>query len=457
MFRFLTLIIVVLASLVAQADQVTVTGVAEGREGMIVRLLTYADQVSYKKLTLAAGRIEAGGAFSLTADIPATTYALIDLDFRQAEIFLVPGAVYSLLIDAGNSGSQSAYYDRPPLEFSLLQQDKGRLNESIGNINQVYNDFLVNNAHLLQSSGRTARVEAVKEQMKSMAGPASDPYLSDYLKYKMASLDLFMRTSSRENLAAAYLTGQPVLYGHVEYMDFFHLFFEKYLLTNNRYLPYSVTSGLINGTAGREEILREFGKDPVLSDACLAELVLLAGLKEMAGMTGFQQQRILAILGEIASGSECRENRNIAVNLLERLQWMKPGTAAPDFELQRLQGGSKTLADYHGRYLYLCFIDLGSPASLAEMNLLADVHAKYKDRIAFAAIVAQGLTPGWSQLARDYRMSWDLLSAAGEIGLIEQYGAAALPVFVLIDPQGKIYRYPAPSPSEDLEGLLGSF
>jgi peroxiredoxin len=240
-------------------------------------------------------------------------------------------------------------------------------------------------------------------------------------------------------------------------MDFFHLYFEKYLVTNNSYMPYSRTSSLVNGSAGMAEIRGEMMKDPVLADARLAEMVLMAGLKEMAGMTGFKQVRILEILDQLARESKFAEHKAIAMNLRERILWMKPGFTAPEFELPGLSGGTHSLSDYRGKYLYLSFIDLQSPASLAEMNLLAGFYEKYKPKVHFVSIVAQGLTVGWSQVVEDYGMDWDLLKAGSDPALLESYGAVAFPVFILIDPQGKIFKYPAPSPSEDLAPLFDSF
>jgi peroxiredoxin len=449
MKRFPVIILLVLWALANAASPTVISGTAKGKQGRIIRLLTFADQLSYKKVTLATARVAEDGTFELTTDLDATTYAMLDLDFRQGEIFLVPGASYAVVIEPVATDSEEAYYDRSSLRISLYSEDPSKLNESIGNINSLYNDFLIENGHLIQSQSRIAKVQELVKQMSAQITPTSDNYLKDYVRYKTASVELFMKVRSREKLAAECLTGQPVLYGNVEYMDFFHLYFEKYMVTNNSYMPYSKTSSLINGTAGMQEILSEMMKDPVLADPCLAGMV--------SGMTGFKQPRILELLGEISTGSKFKEQKAIASNLQERILWMKPGSDAPDFELQDLSGGKHSLLDYRGKYLYLSFIDLSSPSSLSEMNLLADIYEKYKDRVNFVSIIAQGLSVGWKQVVKDYRMNWVLLKAGDDPGLMEQYGATALPVFILIDPQGKIYKYPAPSPSEDLNLLLDSF
>jgi peroxiredoxin len=292
--------------------------------------------------------------------------------------------------------------------------------------------------------------------MARQVGPSSDEYLKDYLRYKTASLEMYTRTKSKEKLAAEYLQNVPILYENVEYMDFFHLYFEKYLLTNNSYMPYSKTLLLINEGSSLNEIIAEMHKDPILKDTRLAELVLISGLKEMTVAGGFKQDKVLSILDDIAGKSDFKEHRMIAKNLKERMLWMKPGTIAPDFNLPDMLGNLHKLSDYRGRYLFLSFISLNSPASLAEMNLLADIYPDYKHKIQFVSIVIDGLNTGWSQILKDYRMNWDILKAVDDIVLMEDYGATAPPVFILIDPEGNVFRYPAPSPSEDLRNILDS-
>ncbi len=431
----------------------TISGVSSGK----VRLLTYQDMISYKKRTLATCEIGSDGQFSFSVDLSETTYALIDYNFQQLELFLQAGMDYQLTLKPEDNASSQVYYDRPSLDILILEEEDPGINTPISEVNVLYNDFLLDHAQLLQSPSRKEKVGVLVGQLEALAEEGADPYLSNYIRYKIASLEMFFRLKGNDKLAAEYLTDQPVLYGNVEYMDFFHLYFEKYLLTNNSYLPFSKTSSLINGNSSLSGILAEFMKDPVLRDTRLAELVLLAGIKDMAVTPGFKMERITFILDEVIKSSPYPENRLIAKNLKERLEWMKPGTDAPAFELADVSGKLRHLSDYRGKYLYLGFINLYNPPSLAEVNQLADIYQDFKDRINFASILLDELKPGWNQIVHDYRMNWDLLLAGGNVDLIEKYGAMAPPLFVLISPQGKIVRYPAPNPSEGLREVLESY
>jgi peroxiredoxin len=457
MRNILILIFLTLFALPQYAARTIVRGVVTGKAEGTVRLISYADQVSYKKVVLCDSRIEKDGTFSLSVELEETLFTLLELDYQQGELFVGPGLEYSVRIVPDRDIQIKAYYDREPLGIYILDEPEGGINKLVSAVNILYDEFLIENARLVQGSSSKEKLNQAVQSMREAVKTSSDPYLNGYLQYKIATLEMFFRAKSNQTLARDYLTGHPVFYSNVEYMDFFHLYFEKYLLTNNKYLPYSKTSSLINGESGLQEILAEFSKDPVLADPRLAELVLLAGLKEMSGNTGFKQPRILFLLDEISVRSGFKEHRSIAKNLKERILWMKPGSPAPDFLLEEVSGQVYSLEDYRGRSLYLSFISLSSPASLAEMNLLADIYGELKHRFHFVSIITDDLQPGWQQVIKDYRMDWDLLKASGDYNLFDSYGATAPPLFLLIDPAGNIARYPAPSPSEELKGFLEGF
>ena len=62
---------------------------------------------------------------------------------------------------------------------------------------------------------------------------------------------------------------------NLEYMDFFHLYFEKYFISADKYFNYNKTYDMINGGAASDDILDSLGIDPVLKDTELKRIVLL--------------------------------------------------------------------------------------------------------------------------------------------------------------------------------------
>jgi peroxiredoxin len=140
-----------------------------------------------------------------------------------------------------------------------------------------------------------------------------------------------------------------------------------------------------------------------------------------------------------------------------RINRLQPGSPAPDFNLAGFRNGQNyKLSDFKGRFVYLAFFDSGNPASQSELGLITDVYEEFKSKVDFVA-VSVDKDPG--KLAAYLKMAelpWLVLQYGGNLELLEDYDATSYPYFILINDKGQIVSCPAPSPSENLEKLLGS-
>lgn len=440
----------------ALAEVTVVRGIAPNGAGMIIRLKTYADQISYLPEILARGEVGPGGAFELSSDLAGTTWAFLDLGLQQQEIFLQPGEIYELLVENNPGTVSNSYYDREPLVMEFVTDDRDRLNGRIGEINRLYNDYLLNRLPVTLPRDRKQLAVQFAADVKAIGEMGEIPYLAEYARYKTASLEYFLQARSKATLAAEYLLEKPVLYDHVEYMDFFNLFFEKHLLSNNRFIPYNMIFDLIDRNAGLGAVRDTLLRDPLLAGPELAELALLLSLKEFYYTRGFKRENVRALAGEIEQHGLTAGNRRIAANLLKRFTRLQPGTAAPAWTLQDRAGRPLSLYDLKGMPVYLSFLLPGHPVCETEMALMTDLYPDFKSKVAFITILAD--LPGtqeWSGTLDN--CDWPVLLSGREIELLEAYDAGTFPYFVLIDSGGNILKCPAQAPSENAREMLEEF
>lgn len=453
----LTFILVLLLGFSARPETSTITGRLLNGNGLTIRLMTYTDQVSYLRETILSQLIAEDEVFSFTFENNSVLYCWLDIEFQQVELFIQPGQSYEFEIELKNQSLSTSYYNRTGLPFKIIKDDDDHLNMSIQDFNQLYNDFLLNfTENTRQQSSKTA-FDTFNQAISLRFQNATNPYFKNYIRYKTASMQLFMRIRSRDNIGLEYFTGQPVLYEHLEYMDFFHLYFEKYFLTNNKYFNYNKTYDLINGDASFSDICDSLKADPVLKDGDLGELLLLVGLKELYYVTGFKRNRVLLLVNEMAKNGASAESRKLAENLLIRYKRLQPGSLAPDFNLTGFDDKKDyRLADFSGKYIYLAFFESGNPACQSELGMITEIFEDYKDKVAFVAV---SIDKDMTRLAEYLKMAglpWQVLLYGGSIDLLENYDASTYPHFLLIDDQGRIVRCPAPSPSENIQKLFDS-
>jgi len=452
---FLSLLLILFLSGFVKSEPVSISGNVENGRGMTIRLMTYSDQLSYLRETLQSVQIGEDDLFFLSADIQMTRMCWLDIDFQPVELFLQPGQTYQVDIQLNNEQLSSSYYDRSGLPFKIVQDDKDQLNNSIQEFNELYNDFLLDNNLKPGSGSSRSAYDTFVKAIEFRFQNATNPYFLDYIRYKTASMQLFLRLKSRENLGIEYIAGNPVLYENLEYIDFFHLYYDKYFLSYGKYFNYNKTYDLINEQASLSAILDSLAADPSLKDLQVRELLLLEGLKELYYAPGFKRSIVLSLVKELGMNSNYPDNQRLAANLLARFEHLQPGSPAPGFELSGVNSERTfQLKDFKGKKLYLAFVDSQLPACQSELGLASEFFNDYKDKVSFVAISVDKNMESLKDYIQKSASPWLFLIYDGNIDLLEQYDSSTFPQFVLIDENGNIRRCPSPSPSENIRKVF---
>lgn len=441
-----------------KAEPAVISGKVINGKGLTIRLMTYIDQVSYMRQTLQSMVINDDELFSLSAEISKVKYCWLDIEFQQAELFIQPGQTYEVEIDLKNRSLSTTYYDRAGLPYKIIKDDNDHLNLSIQDFNQLYNDFLLDNAQSIRAGKAKAALDTFQTAIELRFQNAKNQFFLDYLKYKFASMQLFMRLKSRETIGLEFIAGQPVLYSHLEYMDFFHLYFEKYFITGGKYFDFNKTYDMVNGAAGMSDLLDSLRHDPALAEAPARELLMLDGLKELYYDPSFKRERVIGLVTDLSKNGSVNEIRELASNLLSSFKRLQPGSPAPTFNLPGVNDGHNYhLEDFNGKYVYLAFFDSQNPASQSELAMIPEIFEEYQNKVNFIAVSVDKDMALLGEYLQKAEIPWTVLHFNGNIDLLEQYDASTYPYFVLINETGQIYRCPSPSPSENIKKVFNSF
>ncbi len=137
------------------------------------------------------------------------------------------------------------------------------------------------------------------------------------------------------------------------------------------------------------------------------------------------------------------------------------GNRSPEFNnYQNYAGGTSSLKDYKGSYVYIDVWATWCGPCKYEIPFLEKIEKEYHDKnIKFVSlsIDAKSDESKWREMIKDKNMSGIQLLADKdyESQFITDYFIYGIPRFILIDPQGNIVNYDAPRPSEEkLKDLL---
>jgi len=341
------------------------------------------------------------------------------------------------------------------IQIEALSSDADDLNFLIQQFNVLYNNFLLGNFNALYRDRNKAKLDTFRADIPVSFRDTKNYYFGCYIRYKLAGLEQLAKVTGEPQIAKKYFMDSPVLYENTEYMDFFNQFFSKYLFVTSKATKFTDLSKMISTIGSYPNLMKTLAQDSVLKRPQLRELVLLKNLMEMFNMPGYNQESILSLLETISRESKFDGNKIVATDMIDFLTHLRAGTPAPSFTLQDKDHKEISLKDFKGKPVLLNFWTTYCQGCLSEMDLLKPVFDKFKDKIYFVSISADYQFQKmvyFVSMKKDF--TWTFLHIGDQMQILKDYDVRTYPLYLIIDEQGKIYKYPSDMPSAGLETTL---
>jgi peroxiredoxin len=445
-------------SLISLAQKTVINGIAPGAERKIIRISTPGDLITLWEKPLATSRIDSTGHFSLWVNLDKTINVIISIDFHKSEMFLEPAKIYNLRIAPMKYDEYTEvnpFIQSQNLMVELADNDPQELNALIGDFNSIYSGFLAENFNTLYRDRKKTLLDTFRIQLNQHFGSVKNSYFLDYAAYKIASLEQLTQYYNQAQLAKKYFTDKPVLYNNLEYMDFFNSFFSKFMVAGSNTIRKVDIAPLLRGADPYKTIMKAMTVDTILKKEQLRELVMLRGMMELYNMPSYPQDEILAVIRAAKERTKYPENLVVAEDMISLLTKLRPGTKAPEFTLLNREQKELSLKSLRGKPVLLIFWTTYCEGCLAEMDMIRPLFDKYQDNIHFVSISADKYFSKmlfFIKMKKDY--IWTFLNIGDQSEVLTDYDVRTYPLFVLIDREGNIYKYPAGQPSTGLEDDL---
>lgn len=448
----LTILILSFSIFGALAEKSTIEGYILGAENHEIRLLTYAELITYTEVILTKTTIDSTGFFSLEVDIVETRYCKLDLDFYASGIFINPGSRYIIIGDSIQEISPfKAFYEKGDLMYKIDSLDNEDLNYLISEFNKSYNTFILENFHAIYRSRNKSAIDSFRKETYESYSHINNDYFQSYINYKIASIELVAVSFKKPFLFNKHIKDKPVQYAHVEYMQFFNQFFDQYISSQSKSVTRNDLVSTINYQNSYIALLDTLGKDSLLRNEVIRELVLIKSVVELYHNPYFSKNNILSILNQLVNTTVFEEHKKIARSIIQELSKLENASLAPEFTLPDLNDSLVSLSAFQGQVIYLSFLATWSSACLGEFKLLDSLHYKYGDSIKFITVSLDKNPEIINQFVTDKEYNWLFLYNGTQYDLIDLYNIKTFPLFVLISKEGKILQYPAYKPSEVIE------
>ncbi|MCB0805308.1 MAG: redoxin domain-containing protein [Bacteroidales bacterium] len=452
-YLFIFVLLFSVSEMVAQ--ETAFDGTLSGAEGYEIRLSTTDDYISNRTVILYETWVDSAGYFLLTADHKEIRKVFIETGFYKLEMFALPGDHYQFFCDTVSLKNEyRPLYNLGYLPCSLISGDTSGLNEKINHFDRLYNEFVYETFSGYYQRRDLRVIYAFEKKTDSIFGSPEDDFFGIYRKYKLASLKLSIAPTRKAKLFQEYLNDQEIRYNHPEFMNFFTSLFDRHLTGNNRFIQRYELKEMINQPVAYDALIDSLGKDTLLRNEKIRELVLMMTFKELYYQPDLYAPNILNYLNYISEQSKFALHRRIAENLIFVLTRLQNGFPAPGFTLPDLYGDTVRLHDFLGKPVYIGFMNTLSFASLGEFEYMDSLFVKYQNQIHFITISFDFNREVISKFKDEKNYNWTFLYNGNRYGITEKYDLKTLPLFVLIDGNGNILQFPARKPSENVSASL---
>ena len=457
--KFILFSTLILAAWSLCGQNITIKGKATGAEGKTLSVYTWADQITHTEKKIASGKIDSTGKFDFSFKIEETIFTYLKVDFTRAPMYLEPGKTYDLAISCPDCKSPddktNPYLSPKPLSVVILNSDSTELNYMIIKFNALYDDFMLKDYLTVAKHRNKSRLDTFRLKIGKQFGDIKNEYFSNLVKYRLAAIEESAQLKNNLTLSKKYLRNKPVLYENTGYMEFFNEFFKNYINQESPYITLQDLYRTINNVKSFPALMDTLGKDTILKNEVLRELVALKDLGELYYTKDYDKASILSMYKYVKENSKFPQHRIIAENYIKLFTKLAPGSIAPSFSLKDYHGLSYSLEEFNkDKYVYVFFWTTWCVPCLSEMELIKKYKEKYGTQVEFVGISADKEYMTYYNFMQKKSYDFTTLHWGNNTELMENYDVKAYPTYILIGPDGKIVQCPAEAPSSRLDALL---
>ncbi|MCU4155351.1 TlpA family protein disulfide reductase [Carboxylicivirga sp. A043] len=393
------------------------------------------------------------GSFEQSIEISSITYATINMGKYEGSIYLEPGQTYELILPPFQPRTDAErfnpYFIPESIELGIANEEAQGLNRMITDFDSYFSQQYNANAVNVFSRGDIRKAQEIIDQTDSLFH-SIHPYFVKYKQYAYG--ELLTLAYKRNKRKAMYFTmkGDSLNFSMPSFQRSFNTLFKSFFTSYFSSKQGDALRDAYTKTTSFDSLSTVFRKDTLFTNPEIAEFVLLKGLYEAFYSGRYDQEQIIELFKQAHEQGSTLNIKDFAKSLHRKVTWLRPGSAAPQFTLYRLDGKERSLSDYEGKFVYLNFMHTSNHTCKEELQLL-DILSKDRElrrKLTLVTIIMDEDPTAAEKLVKDNKYRWDFLHYAAMPKVALDYRIRALPAYFVLDPGQKLRLSPSPSPGE---------
>lgn len=186
-----------------------------------------------------------------------------------------------------------------------------------------------------------------------------------------------------------------------------------------------------------EQVLEFLEKQEELTEVGMEWLYPMAYKLRYSPSPRFDRERIVAVFSKLDTLQKNSVRAAEFHSCLYRVKEVEIGDQMVDGTLFDLQGNEHRLSDYAGKYILLDFWSSACGPCLAARPEMEEMATAYRDKVHIISICLDTRKEWWEKSSEGLK-GINLSDLKGEGGIVAHYGTKGMPLFVIVNPEGRI-------------------
>jgi peroxiredoxin len=438
---------------------VIITGVSEDYSGETIKLMKYSDLITFTEEELSSAIVDETGKFEFNFTLKETTSVFIYLGIFKGFIVIEPEKSYEIKIPERNVKSVqdylNPYFKEQEFYFTILNDSNVELNANLLKFDSLYNRALLEIFKNSYSKYKKSKVDSLLELIDGNFKDYENEYFNNYRDYRYATIRKSAYLRDKELAIEKYFVDSEIQYNNPAYMSFFNEIFDE-VFSSSTYLVDWDNVRLSIAKESLYGINQSLAVNDMFKDKDFRHLVIIKGLYDLFYSDSADKESVLAVLDSLQAIAS-KDNKIIINNFWEQATSLLVNYKAPFFELPDKNGTLININDFEGNFIYLSFYHPDSYVCKRQVDLLKILNDYDVDKLEIVTVFIADSPEEMTEFIKDNDCNWTFLYYDNNAEILKDYQILVYPTYVLINPEGKLVKYPASSPEEEFERDFNSF
>lgn len=418
-----------------------------------IKVLCYDDAFSKTEKQLAILQLDKQGQFSVEIEIAETQMVFLPLGVFRGYFFAESGKEYQLSLpprrDLSPAQKIDPFFEPQDLLLGFRNADKNGLNSLIRQFDNQFDNFINQNFDgIYKQRSRSVGLGFAKE-MKSDYAHVKNAYFQVYLKYRLGFLEYLASPEAYISLENKYFANQALELNNTAYTTLFRKVYDNSLGSAFHRREKSRFNKALDSSdpySGLDKAMQTYS---VYQDTNFRDLLLAKAVFDGTENAVLTRRKAIGILQKINQNSQNSRVSQLTKNYLAKLSHLLKNTTVPNFKV-----GNIALENYKGKYLYLNFCNTTNSVWERDLEMLKKLKESFGKDIEFLSLASDLDPVRFKNRLKQKEITWPIVQIDKENSILEDYKIKVFPTYIIINPEGNVYQYPARGPHDGVEKIF---